>query len=404
VADTRACVINAGEMSTGGVRDLVSVHGVNALFVRGAMSLPSKAPVAGPDVRAPGVHLADDDQPLRDALEAGRDAGADVYLVISNPFRGDKAWAELLAMDSGGRTAERIDTVDPVLCPSQPKLMEWLAAAAADAVKAYKPTGILLDNFALGAPDRLDHLYMCWCDVCQNRIEELGYDVDRIRIGMQGAHTKLETAGQHLAGLEDMGVAQVLEAIGYDTGLLDWLNFRADQVSACLYQVRQAVLNVDSTLRVGITGFGPSVAILAAQRRVDALRDTTLADMYLPVISGNASGVLQTIASHAAMIRESSDGLDEAAAVKLSAEVHGYASIPMPATAAELTELADAELAVASARRELGLTLAAGGQTPQWPAIDVVGLPDGAAEKVAALIEESGADGVTYLGHEALLK
>jgi hypothetical protein len=403
MAKMKACIINADAVSTGAIRDLVSIHGVQTLCVRGAMSLPSKAPVAGARVRAPGVQLGDDDRPLREALDAGRDAGADVYLVISQPFQGDKAWTELLATDSGGRTAERVDPDAPVLCPSQPKLMEWLATAAADAAKAYRPTGILFEGFALGSPARLEHLYMCWCEVCRNRVEELGYDLDRIRVGMQGAHSKLEEVGRHLAELEDMGLTQVLEAVGYDTGLLDWLNFRADLVSACLYNQRQAVLSVDSAMRVAISGLAPTVALLAAQRRVDVLRDTTLADVYIPVIAGKASGLLETLAAHATLIQQTGDGLSEADAIARAAEVHGYASVALPGTIAALTECANPDLAAASARRELRLTTAVAGQTPQWPAIDPVGLPPGAAAAIAEQIDQSGADGMTFLGHEALL-
>ncbi len=395
------CVVSARDVSDTVIEDLVSRRNVTSVFVRGAMSLPSlrgKAPVSSADGTVPGMQLTDDDSKLRGALAAARNAGADAYLVLSNPLAGPADWSDLLAEDNAGRSAAKVGGHRAVLCPSRPKLMKWLPAAAAEAARTYKPTGILLDDFSLGAPDQIDTLFMCWCDLCQTRIGELGYDADRIRLGMQGARSKLQQAGPRLAGMAGVGIGQFVEAVGYDTGLLDWLNFRADSVSACLYDIRQAVAGVDTGVLIGILTKAPTVAMLYGQRRADTLRDTTLADLHVPVVGGPASGVFATIASQAKMINESLEQDDEANAVGLSATLHGYDRLPMPSAIEALVNSPDPQLVTASAERELGLTLAADGAVPQWPAVDVTGLPGEAVAEVAKRVSESHAEGLVYLG------
>jgi hypothetical protein len=391
------CVLNAPAVSGESVRDLVSRFRVSALFVRGAVSLRASPPVSGAG-RAPGVRLSDDDSELKSALGAAIDAGIDGYVVLSDPFVGAAGWGEFLGVDSAGRKADAVDAAEPVLCPTHPKLIAWLAAAAAEVARIYKPAGILLENYALGRPERIESLFFCWCDRCRAKAEDLGYDEDRIRIGMQGAHSDLEEAGQRLAGLRDVGLVQFIEGIGYDTGLLDWLNYRADLVSAALYEVRQAVSNVDSGVRVGILSRAPSVAILAGQRRADGLRDTTLCDFFAPVIAGESGGVAATIAAYAGMLRDSADALSEADAITLAARLHGYGAVPMPDSLDALTGEPDAACVRAAAARELNLSMAVGGTTPQWPAIDATGLPPGLAAELADAVRETRAEGILFLG------
>ena len=395
------CVVSASEVTAQGVKGLVSRLGLTTLAVRGVMNLPDlkeKAPAASPDGTVPGLKLSGDDAGLRPALDAARDAGVDTYVVLTNPLVGAPDWADLLAKDSRGHAATDIDPDHPALCPNNSKLLKWLAAAAAEIVKTYRPAGVLLQDFSLGPPCKLDALFTCWCDVCEARITELGYDVDRIRIGILGARSRLAEAKLTPAAFNGCGVGQYIEAVGYDTGLLDWLNFRADCVSSCLYEIRQAVAGADGGVRVAIASKAPTVAMLAGQRRTDLTRDTTLADTYVPMICGPGSGVLQTIAGHANVIRAAMDGADEAAAMALSAKVHGYGGLPVPASAEEALTAPSPELLLASARHELELATSSAGDVPTWPAIDTAGLPGGVATEVARLVNESAADGIFYMG------
>ncbi len=390
------CLLNASETSSEVVSDLASRLGVTSLFVRGAMRLPglkTKAPASSPDGNAPGLQLTNDDSALRSALDAARGGGTDAYIVLANPLSGASDWSGLLARDNGGRSAAEVDPENPTLCPNRPELMKWLAASAAAVVKTYNPTGVLLDDFSLGSPEKLDTLFMCWCDLCRARAGELGYDPDRIKMGMQGARSKLRQ-GKLALGIKHCGIGQYIEAIGYDTGLLDWLNFRADSVSACLYEVRQAVTGSDSTLQVGVTSKGPTISILAGQRRADLLRDNTIADFYAPLICGPRSGVLTTIAAHAKALQTT----DQADAVALSARLHGYGDLPVDISPEQLAGEPAIELVVASAERELELVMATSGGVPRLPGIDVHGLPGEITAKVAALVNDAGAEGLLYLG------
>lgn len=395
------CLLDAAAISDGVLRDLVSRFNVNALFVRGAVSLSSvKAKVVStsPDGAAPGFWFSADDSALQRAIDGARAAGIDPYVVVSNPFVGRPEWTDFLAVDSGGRTASNVNRDAPVLCPNRPKLLKWLPAAVAEATKVYKPAGVLLDDFSIGSVGSTDAIFMCWCDQCQTRMGELGYDVDKIRTGLQGARSKLGEAGSRLNGLHDVGLAQFIEAIGYDTGLLDWLNFRADAVSACLYEIRQAISSVDRGLRVAILHRSPTVAILAGQRRMDVIRDPMLADIYIPVLSGPAAGVLATIAAHAALIRHSGGSVSEAEALAFSMALHGYSCAPLPASIDELATSLSAEILVASFERELRLSMSVRGTVPQWPAIDTTGQ---SADSVAAAvnrIRETTAEGLVFLG------
>jgi|GEM_PF-7061785 len=395
------CVLKASDASPGVVKDLVSRLGLTALFVRGTMRLPGlkgKAPASSADGTVPGLRLAADDSALRSALDAARDCGVDAYLVLSNPLAGAREWADLLATDNGGRSAAEIEGDGHVLCPNQPKLLKWLAAAAAEAVKTYEPAGMLLDDFSLGAPDKPDTLFMCWCDLCRTQTAELGYDTDRIQLGMQGARSKLGGVRAGSSAARGCGIGQIIDIIGYDTGFLDWLNFRADCVSACLYEVRQALAAADTGLRVGVLTKAPTVSVLAGQRRADTSRDTTLADFSVPLLCGPGAGAAETIAAHAQLIGRLFDRIDDAGALELSARVHGYGGLPVPASAEELVRAPGKEFVAASAAHELRLATATGGEVPQWPAISTQGLAAETVAEAAALVNESDADGLVYLG------
>lgn len=395
------CLLDASSVSDGTLRDLASRLGVNTLFVRGAVSLSGlkvKPPASSPNGEAPGFRLSADDSALRQALDKARGVGIDAYVVVSNPFAGRPEWTDLLAVDSGGRAASSVNRDSPVLCPNQPKLLKWLPAAIAETARVYKPAGVLLEDFSLGSAAQIDTVFMCWCDQCQTRMGELGYDVDKVRIGLQGARSKLGEAGGHLTGLRTVGLAQFIEAVGYDTGLLDWLNFRADAVSACLYEVRQAISAVDRALRVGILQQSPTVAMLAGQRRSDVLRNATLADFCIPVVSGRAAGALAAIGAHAELIRRSGGSMSEPEALALSAALHGYAGAPLPATIAEVVGTPSCDLLAASAERELGLSLSVRGAVPQWPAIDTAGQSADPVGAAADRIRATAAEGLVFLG------
>lgn len=395
------CVVGASDVTAEGVRELVSKLGLTTLAVHGPMNLPDlkgKVPASSADGAAPGLNLSDGDASMRQALDAAQDADVDAYIVLTNPLVGSPDWADLLAKDSHGNPATEIDPDRPALCPNNSKLLKWLAEAAAEAVKTYQPAGVLLNDVSLGPPCKIDALFTCWCKVCEARITELGYDVDRIRVGILGARSRLEEAKLAPVAIGGYGIGQYLESIGYDTGLLDWLNFRADCVSACLYEMRQAVAGVDGGVRVAVVSKAPTAAMLAGQRRADLMRDTSLADVYAPAICGPGSGVLQTIAGHAGAIRAAMDGGTEADAMALAAKVHGYGGLPVPASADEALNSPGPEFLVESARHELELTLAPAGDVPRWPAIDVAGLPNEVVSDVAKLVDESDADGIFYLG------
>ena len=410
------CKLAVSEATPDVIRTLGSRLGVSVLFLSGEMTVPAlrgKAPAASPDGRTPGLRLGQDDSALRAALDAAGAAGLSTHLVMSNPLAGAAKWHDLLAHDNGGRSAADTDREGPTLCPNRPKLLKWLGTAAEELLRTYKPAGLLLDDFSLGSPDKIDTLFQCWCEVCQTRAADLGYDADRIRVGLQGARSKVAADAPHTAAdLEELGLGQFLEAVGYDTGVLDWVNFRADSVSACVFEVRQALNKFDPGLQVTALCKGPTVSLLAGQRRADCLRDTTLVHVYAPVICGARSGVLATIASHARVIRgrlrhstsscrpESVEGRDDgdARALAFSARLHGCGRLPLPASAEQMVRSPDPRLLIASAERELALTLGSSGEAARWPAIDVHGLPAEVVEQAARLVTQSHAEGLLYVG------
>jgi len=395
------CVVDASDVSSEVAKDLAARLGASSLFIRGAVSLPrlkAKAPVASPDGLTPGARLADDDSSLRSALHAARDAALDTYIVLPNPLAGRPDWQDLFAEDSGGRSADRVDPNTPPLCPNHPKLIRWVSDVAVEVARVYKPTGLLFENLALGSPHKIDTLFTCWCDLCRARTDELGYDADRIRIALQGARSKLNEAAAALHTLRDFGIAQFLEAVGYDVGFLDWLNFRADSVSALLYEARKALAALDASLRVAVLTKAPTVAMLAGQRRMDVLRDTTLADFYAPVICGHDAGVLSTLAAHAQLVTTALRAPDHTTALRIAAKLHGYDDLPLPAAAAELDRSPSSRALIAVAERELALTLAPAAGLARWPAIDLAQLPDDVRNHIVDSLTDSEAEGFIYLG------
>ena len=395
------CVVGASEVTAESVKELVSKLGLTTLAVHGAMNLPGlkgKAPGSSSDGAAPGLKLSDGDASVRQALDVAQDAGVDAYIALANPLAGSPDWADLLAKDSRGNPATDIDPDNPALCPNNSKLLKWLATAAAELVKTYQPAGVLLNDVSLGPPCKIDALFTCGCKVCEARITELGYDSDRIRAGIMGARARLEEAKLAPAGFSGYGIGQYLESVGRDTGLLDWLNFRADCVSACIYEIRQAVAGVDGGVHIAIVSKAPTSAMLAGQRRADLTSDTLLADVYVPAICGPGSGVLQTIAGHAGAVQAAMPGGSEADAMAFATNVHGYGSMAVPASADEILNSPSPDFLVDSARHELELTMATAGEVPKWPAIDVAGLPAGVVTDVAKLVDETNADGIFYLG------
>ena len=385
MADTVACVIQADADAPAKIDAAKSRLGALIIFLRGRMHLPGlrgKLPVPASDNAAPGIEFAEDDRDFKTAVDAAHAAELEVFLVVSNPLVGRSNWTDLLARDNGGRSAAEIDPQRPALCPNRPKLIKWLRTAVDEVQRTYKPAGFLLQDFSVGFPDRLDSLFTCWCDICQNRATELGYDLDRMRLGLQGVRSKLIEARPGIEAVKNSGISQFIEAVGYDVGILDWLNFRADSVSALLYEIRQALSSKDG-VQLAVMCKAPTVSHLSGQRRSDVFRDTTIADYYLPIVAGAGSGVAQTLAVHAGVVRNWLPSLDEKTALEFAAGLHGYSGAPDD---------------FAICQRELALALAHKGEVLTWPCIDTSGLSASAVSRIAESVKASEAAGLVYLG------
>lgn len=385
MADTVACVVQVDGDAPANIDAAKSRLGASMVFLSGPMHLPglrSKMPVRASDNAAPGFEFTEDDSSLKAAIDAARSAGIEVFLVVSNPLVGRSNWTDLLARDNGGRSAAEIDPQRPVLCPNRPKLIKWLRAAVDEAQRTYKPAGFLLQDFALGFPDRLDSLFTCWCETCQNRATELGYDPDRMRLGLQGVRSKLIEARPGIEAVRKVGISQFVEALGYDMGILDWLNFRADSISALLYEIRQTLSSKEGT-QLAVMCKAPTVSGFLGQRRADVVRDTTVADHYLPIVAGVGSGVMQALAVHAGIVRNWLPSLDEKSVSELAAGLLGYSGSPDDFAVCE---------------RELALALAHKSDVRVWPCIDTSGLSASAVARLADSVKASEATGLVYHG------
>lgn len=381
-----AYLLDASAASPGKIKDLAAKYGLSSIVLTGPMRLGSPAqkppipPVVAVDGCLPGV-LVGDDSALTSAIDAVHEAGLDVLLAISDPFKGFPGWSEFFAKDNGGRSSSELNPEQPELCPNRPKLVKWLATAAADIVKTYKPAGLLLKDFHIGAADRIDPFFMCWCQTCRTRAIELGYDADRVGLALQGIRTKLTEGRPSRPALSRPGLGHLIEAIGYDTGIVDWLNFRADSISSCLFEIRKAVTAADPGTRVIVASHAPSVAIFFAQRRDDLLRDTTIADVAAPIVAGKTAGTLTTINLVAQVLGRLVADLDPAAARNAAAMILGHMENPTATSVAE---------------RETAFAFSAPTTVPQWAAIDTDGMSDADVSRAASAAAST--EGVLYLG------
>ena len=199
--------------------------------------------------------------------EAGR-LGLAVYLCsgaysASAPFDGE----EYLARDINGNPQLWFGST----CPNQPDVRRHNLAWIAEMARTEGIRGVFLDGARFASPassPAADAFYTCFCLVCEEKAEKLGFDFARMRAAVKVLYDNTPAQGLSL----------ILDHLA---GLTDWLAFRRVCTSEHLQNFAHTVKEVNPSLETGIFIFSPSLAPLVGQHYGD-LRGHM--DIFSPMI------------------------------------------------------------------------------------------------------------------------
>jgi len=208
-----------------------------------------------------------DDGPLRTVLEHCARLGIEVWGHVGLWSYGGDVYPEYAMRTLDGQPLAAGQARWGIgLCPSRPRINEWVRAGLVEVVSKYGLTGLCVDHARYPGPASLSSLSGCGCQFCQDAAAGLGLDFGSIRAGVRGW---LEERGQLDARrlqalLAGRGCGWELAELRRGGGVLAaWLDLRAALLAARMQEFRVAVRNIGGAGFVfGSDVFAPSVAWL----------------------------------------------------------------------------------------------------------------------------------------------
>ena len=150
----------------------------------------------------------------RPCFFAARKAGLAVWTCFGAHSIGDYPLAARGAVDADGNPAAWFGSA----CPNDDELNSYNLKKAIDAAGELPGlTGIIVDGArfsSFASAEGIDSFFGCFCPVCMDRMNSMGYDAQRIRSGISALKKYINGA--------DGDIVEIRDAIE------NWLNFRAD--------------------------------------------------------------------------------------------------------------------------------------------------------------------------------
>lgn len=293
----------------------------------------------GKDGPTLGIFSGKDDSKLINQITEAHRRGIKVWLSTGGFADGRKEFPEILMTDMFGRHGFDIPAVeysmpegDCPVCPSDERTIEWFRTALVDLTKNYEADGIDMTHNRYTYPSEFYRLFGCACPKCATAARNMGYDFEKMKRSVLDIIEKLKTLDAktvNYASKLNFGFIDFLQFLCKDSGIVDWLNFRADVISGNLKSYKDAVKNVRSDFVFGSDTFVPSFALLVGHRYKDFMECSDYTSSLLPWLD---YFYLSTFASWANLLCKSVKGLDEKEALRFVYQLFGYDHLKLPET------------------------------------------------------------------------
>ncbi len=327
------------------------------------------------------------DEGFRKAVDIARQAGCEVWIC------------------GGSWTLRRL-----MFCPSNKAVNNWYEAYYVHLATNAGVDGLDITHARYPMISFPRGLLACACKDCARSAGELGYDMATMRASVSSGLDRLRNVDPErlvAACAGGTGPLDFLQALGGDTGITDWLRFRAELLGHNMKRFREAVhAAAGDDFVFGCDTYPASLSMWVGHNHA---RWAEFSDFASPLVSHVYQFVSLSLIELARLLRGVHPSLSETDALRTIYAVTGYGGIGLPDTEAGYNAHDPDALAESIPLKEIILhdlvkaRLSLPGDIPSypiihgegWPKDDILAIRDGALE--------AGHDGIMWQGTSELV-
>jgi len=286
------------------------------------------------DKRGPGLGLTGDDSIVRRAVDLAHAKGLEVWFNIGGWNTGDVPSSELAIKDLWGRPLNKVGTGEYSqarfakpsgnLCPNNEAVNRWFEAAYAEAAAKYGAEGVYAGHSRYDDLSVYPAIFACGCESCQQAAKEMGYDFEDMQRGVQEVWERLQRLDARkvkLAAEVGLNPFDLLELLGGDTGVIEWLNFRAASLGRQFARFTTALHKAtNGRARFGAQAYPASFELLVGH----LYKDYAGCDFMVPPLMWIGGHFMDGLAAWADFILRHAPGIEEKDAVRFLYRLFGY--------------------------------------------------------------------------------
>jgi hypothetical protein len=296
----------------GGVRELVLGDLVLHIGgVQGPAFAPNVAQYEGIEKQPPALpeELESASRIFRDAVKAGADQGFELYFHDWGQF----GW------------------FGPGSCLNNPEQLRYGLARTRDTFERYPEThGFVLDGPEYGyeiEPGHRSDLFNCFCEHCERKARELGYDFSAMKEAAEGLRARLRALSPEVMRgfiATQTGPFDAVDLLLQEPVLFDWLRFKTDCIQDYVGAFYACVKEIDPRLKLAC---GPRTSAFAPLTGYNYRRLSEVTDFIAPKLyfwQHGIDGLKGTVHRYAKTLMEWDEGADEGLALDFVFHLFGF--------------------------------------------------------------------------------
>jgi hypothetical protein len=285
---------------------------LNVDGAQGPAFAPNWALYEGIEMQPPGLpeELESASRIFRDAVKAGADKGFELYF---------HDWGQFRWFGSGS-------------CLNNPEQLRYGLARTRDTFEQYPEThGFVLDGPEHGyeiEPGHRSDLFNCFCEHCERKARELGYDFAAMKEAAERLRVRLrELSPEMMSGFiaTQTGPFDAVDLLLQEPVLFDWLRFKTDCIQDYVSAFCACVKEIDPRLKLAC---GPRTSAFAPLTGYNYRRLGQVTDFIAPKLyfwQHGVDGLKGTVHRYARTLMEWGECGDEGLALDFVFKLFGFA-------------------------------------------------------------------------------